>query len=154
MEFIIISDTREQKPFHFRKNTLKIAETPIVERTALKTGDYSLKNFEDQICVERKSVTDLFGSCGKGRARFEREFQRMSEFEYAALVIEVDWLSIYKRPPSRSKMKPKQILRTLMAWHMRYQVHIWPCPNRRFAEKITYLLLDRFYRDKLKESDG
>ena len=84
------------------------------------------------------------------RKRFEKEFQRMSQFEYAALVIESDWNSIYKRPPSRSQIKPKQILRTLMAWHMRYNVHVWPCPGRKFAEKTTYLILDRFYRDKLE----
>lgn len=149
-QFVVIFDSREQKPFQFKKEDLNISEQPLVEKATLKTGDYSLKGFENQICIERKSAVDLFGSCGKGRARFEREFQRMSQLEYAAVVIENDWTAMYKRPPSRSKMSPKTILRTLMAWQMRYQVHIWPCPGRKFAEKITYLLLDRFYRDKIK----
>ncbi len=148
--FIIVADTREQVPFVFDAINLKIHETPQVERATLKTGDYSLKGFEDVICIERKSIADLFGSCGKGRPRFEREFMRMAAFEYAALVIEVDWQDIYTKPPNRSKLSPKNILRTLMAWHMRYNVHIWPCPGRSFAEKTTYLLLDRFYREKQK----
>jgi ERCC4-type nuclease len=144
---IIVSDTREQKPFSFKK--LNIKEKPEVKRAALKTGDYSIEGYEDRVCIERISMVDLFGSCGQGRDRFEREFQRMSKFEYAALVVEVDWKQMYKYPPARSKMSPKIILRTLLAWHMRYQVHIWPCPGRKFAEKVTYLLLDRFYRDKV-----
>lgn len=144
--FIIIRDTREQKAFTFEN--INVKEKPIIEIGTLKTGDYSLKGFEDKICVERKSAVDLFGSIGKGRERFEREFERMLEYEYAALVIEVDWKDIYKKPPSRSQLSPKIILRTLIAWHMRFNVHVWPCPGRNFAEKVTYLLLDRFYRDK------
>lgn len=150
MEFIIIRDTREQKPFLFNKETLKIAEAPVVQVATLRTGDYSLFGFEDRICIERKSLVDLFGSCGKGRDRFEREFQRMAEYEYSALVIESDWHEIYKTPPQRSKVHPKNLLRSLLAWHMRYDVHIWACPGKIFAEKTTYLLLDRFYRDQLK----
>lgn len=153
-DFIIIKDVQEKPGFHFEKNFLKITSTPQIIVKHLSTGDYSLEGFENKITIERKSLTDLFGSCGgkKGvrRDRLEREFIRMSEFEYAALVIEADWQTIYTQPPNRSKVNPKNILRTLMAWHMRYNVHIWACPGRKFAEKITYLLLDRFYRDQIK----
>jgi len=149
--FVIIRDTREQQGFSFNHEFLGIIETPTVKSGTLKTGDYSLEGFESKLTIERKSLVDLFGSCGKnGRDRFEREFIRMAEFEYAALVIEADWTTIYKSPPQRSKLNPKNILRTLTAWHMRYNVHLWPCPSRKFAEKTTYLLLDRFYRDQLR----
>ena len=148
--FIIIQDQQEKHPFLFRKEDLKIPNDPIIEVAHLKTGDYSIKGFESDVCIERKSIADLFGSCGTGHDRVEREFQRMAEFKYAAFVVEADWHEIYTKPPNRSRMSPKQILRIIMAWHMRYNVHIWACPGRKFAEKITYLLLDRFYRDQLK----
>lgn len=50
------------------------------------------------------------------------------------------------------KAKMAEAKEKRLAWHMRYGVHIWPCPGRAFAEKITYLLLDRFYRDQIKAS--
>lgn len=152
--FTILVDKQEKTPFLFKKTDLNIDTDISIKKQSLKTGDYSLLGFENQICIERKSIVDLFGSCGgkQGirRKRFEEEFKRMCAFEYAALVIEKDWRHIYKNPPQRSKITPKQIMRTLMAWHMRYNVHIWDCPTRLFAENITYLLLDRFYRDKME----
>lgn len=140
---IIIVDTREGNPFLFES----VDPRPEVVRGALKTGDYSLQGLESQVCIERKEIGDLFNSCGQGRDRLEREFQRMKDFQFAALVIESDWQAIYKTPPARSQMDPKIILRTLIAWHMRYDVKIWPCPTRGFAEKLTYLLLKRFWTD-------
>ena len=152
--FTIIIDVQEKTPFLFQDERL-IGQKVLTKRAHLTTGDYSIEGFEDKICIERKSLPDLFGSCGgkKGerRRRFKNEFERMSALEYAALVIEADWDTIYKRPPARSRMSPKQILRTINAWHMRYNVHVWPCPGRRFAEKATFLLLNRFYRNKLEE---
>ena len=142
--FTIIIDSREQAPFLFDT----VADpAPATVTTGLKTGDYSLQGFEDQITIERKSMVDLFGSCGKGRARFEREFKRMQGFKFAGLVIEAQWKDIYTKRPSRSQMDPKIILRTIIAWTERYGVHCWACPGKRFAEKVTYLMLDRFYRD-------
>lgn len=139
----IIIDSREKSAFTFADITPK----PETEIATLKTGDYTLLGFESQLCIERKSLSDLFGSCGQNRTRFEKEFIRMSQYRFAALVIEADWHSIYTFPPNRSKMDPKNILRTLIAWHMRHRVAVWPCPGRAFAERLTYLLLKRFYDD-------
>lgn len=141
---IIIQDTREQKPFTFEE----IKPRPEVEVAPLKTGDYSLKGFENRMATERKMLIDLFGSLGKGRDRFEREFQRMADLEFAALIIEADWHTILRRPPVRSKMSPKSVYRTLVSWSVKYGVHIWACPNRAFAQKTTYLLLKKFWENK------
>lgn len=139
----ILIDTREQSPFTFDQ----ISPVPDTAPASLKTGDYSLEGYESDICIERKTMVDLFGSCGKARSRFESEFKRMKDFTFAALIIESDWEAIYKLPPTRSRISPKTILRTLIAWHMRYNVKIWACPTRGFAESLTYLLLKRFYDD-------
>lgn len=142
--FIITIDTREQRPYTFEN--IK-PEPPQTVTQGLSTGDYSIIGFEDKVCVERKEKSDLFNSVGKGRERLEREFQRMQSFDYAALVIESSLAGIFTNPPARSKMSPKSVLRTLIAWSQRYNVHVWPMWSRGAAEKVTYLILKRFYDD-------
>lgn len=140
----IIIDSREKKPylFEFAPPAVEIVKGP------LKTGDYSLKGFEDKITIERKSLSDLFGTCGQGRERFERELERMKEFRYAAIVFEASWSTVLQHPPTRSKLKPKTILYSMIAWAQRYNVHCWPCVSRNLAERVTYRILERFIMDK------
>jgi len=47
-------------------------------------------------------------------------------------------------------MRPKAVYRTLVAWSQRYNVKVWPCPNRVFMEKHIYLTLKRFFDDRQK----
>ena len=143
-DLIIVIDTREQRPFTFEH----ISPPPATVVSTLNTGDYSLYGYEDKICVERKSLNDLFGSCGKGRARFENEMIRMAGYDYAAIVAECDWHCIVRCPPRRSRLLPKTILASIIAWQQRYNVHFWACPNRFFAQKVTYRILERYYRDQ------
>jgi hypothetical protein len=86
----IITDTREQKP-------LKFADDIENEVAGLKTGDYSIKGYEDRFCVEHKTIKDLIGTCSaikaKGakhsnRERFRLELQRMKDsFDFYCIVI-------------------------------------------------------------------
>jgi hypothetical protein len=82
-----------------------------------------------------------------GRARFEAEIERMATFQHAAIVCEADWQTILRNPPGRCRLNPKAIFTSIVAWNQRYGVHFWPCVNRAFAEKATYRILERFYRD-------
>jgi len=65
----IIVDSREQTPLVF-------AHLPFIV-SGLPTGDYSVKGLEDDFTVERKTLSDLYGSLTSGRERFMRELQRM-----------------------------------------------------------------------------
>lgn len=143
----IIIDTREQKPYKFEFAPLDVK----VVKETLKTGDYSIKGFEDQIIVERKSLSDLFGTVGQGRKRFEKELERMSKIKHAFLVIEADWTQILRHPPTRSKLNPKSVFGSIIAWEQRFNIHIWTCPNRAFAERVTFRILERFHSDREKE---
>lgn len=143
--FIIAIDTREQRPYTFQI----IKPSPKVITKGLKTGDYSLAEFEDKICIERKSLADLFSSVGTGRKRFEKEMVRMSKMDYSALVIESSLAGIFTNPPARSRMLPKAVFRTLLSWSVKYNVHIFPAWNRAAGEKITYILLKNFYDNVL-----
>ena len=144
---IIIIDSREQKPYDFGC----INPPPAVEVAALKAGDYSLKGFEGRIAIERKSLQDAFGTFGTGRKRFERELERMIGLQFAAVVIEADWDTIVRRPPLRSQLHPKTVVASIAAWCQRYRIHFWTCPNREFAERWTYRLLERFWKDREKD---
>lgn len=138
----IIQDQQEQTPFKFNW----VVPRPIITVKHLKTGDYSLEGFEEQMTVERKTLIDLFGSLGNSRAREERKFKRMAKMKFAAFVIEADWHTIFRMPPIYSDMKPKSVYRTLISWSMKYNVHVWACPNRAFAAKTTYAMLERFWK--------
>ena len=140
----IIVDTQEKRPYRFER----ITPRPQIKVISLATGDYTIEGFEDNIAVERKSLIDAFGSFGKGRERFEKELERMVLLDFAAVVIEGDWLQILRNPPSRTNFKPKAFYASVIAWQQRYGVHFWVCPNRAFAEKTTYRILERFCKDE------
>ena len=129
----IIIDTREQKSYSFSSIT---PHPPTTIIRTLKTGDYSLDGFDiSGITLERKSLSDLFGSLGKGRKRFVKELERMAEFDYAAVIIEAEWSTVIRHPPTRSKLNPKSVYSSIIAWQQRYGIHFWCCPGRAFAEK-------------------
>ncbi len=146
--FIVAVDSREQAPFAFRAVTgdrgRVLEVVTCVE--GLKTGDYSISGLEDAIAVERKSKADLYGTVGRGRARFERELSRLAAMEAPAIVLECD-LSALLHPPARSRVHPSSVLNSLIAWSVRHRIPVWPCPGRRFAELLTYRLLHHFWRE-------
>jgi ERCC4-type nuclease len=150
----IIVDTREQRPFTFRE--IKTPAVPFTVTTGtLDTGDYSVETDllatpGDKIVVERKSLADLYGSLSAGRVRFAREAERLAEYGYAAIVIEADYPTIMQ--PSNvlrypTSMNPRSVIATLIAWSQRYDIHVYACPGRHFAEQLTYRLLERWFRD-------
>ena len=145
---IIIADTREQCPYTFTC----IDPPPQVEVATLRTGDYSLRGYEDAFCVERKTLQDAYGTFGQGRQRFQRELERMVSLQFAAVIIESQWDEIVKRPPSRSRLNPKTVVASIAAWSQRFpNVHVWTVPGREFGERWTYRLLERFHKDRERE---
>lgn len=100
--YTIIVDTREQNPYQFTGHTCnsKRQYRPLIVRTivdTLTTGDYSLDGFQDRITIERKSLTDAYGTFSANRDRFERELLRMAKFENSHLVVEADWPTLLRR---------------------------------------------------------
>ena len=144
----IIIDSRGQSPWLFSS----ISPMPTIITKGLKTGDYSLSGFDDSgIVVERKSLSDLYGSCGKGRDRLEAEFKRMSKFEYAAIIIERSLGKIVKNPPECSRMLPKAVFHTLISWSIKYNVHVWTAEDRIMAEKICHSLFEKFWKYQMEK---
>lgn len=145
--FRIIVDTREQAPWHFLEMP-GYQVVPIITSRCLQTGDYSIENLEERIAIERKSVSDFYGSIGSGRERFEREMERLAKFEFAAVVIEGDWQQLLIDRPQSIRMSPAAASGTIAAWSIRYGVHFFPCMSRRHAELWAFRLLHQFWRQQ------
>lgn len=149
---ILLIDTREQNPVLFDRVNDPDFPSFKFEFATLKTGDYSIKGMsspdcQHSICIERKSLADLFQTLGRGRKRFERELLRMSKYDHSEIVIEGDLRAIFQDPPL-TQMRPKSVYRSLIALSQRHNVKVWPCPHRSFAEKHIYLTLIRFWKDR------
>ena len=158
-EFTIVIDSREQLPYPFTglmadaRQKYKVILVPTEVKT-LKTGDYSLRGYEDEVCVERKSKADLFTTLSRRRDAFEDEHRRMARMKVAAVVVEADWREILTAPPPGSALPPANIYRTVISWMARYRVPWFLCGDtgipglgaRRFAEITTFRILEKFYK--------
>ena len=108
-----------------------------------------------QIQVERKSLEDLFGSVTSGRANFEAEIRSLNRrCKFAAVVIEGGWSAIQAGLPG-SQVSPQSVIETIVAWQQRYPIVHWmPMPTRDMAERMTFRILDRFWRDNHDKENG
>ncbi len=138
----IVVDTREQLPYAFRGADVDTA------RGTLASGDYSISGLESEVTVERKSLVDLFGTVGRGRARFERELERMSGMSFAAIVVEATLEDVLRRPPQRARISPRAVVGSLLSWQVRYGVHVVFAGDRRLAESTTLRLLEKYVRER------
>lgn len=150
--YVVVRDTREQRPYEFSQ---PLAWTPKkhfrVQTTigCLQSGDYSLLGHETQIAVERKSLCDLYSTFGQSRPRFHRELERLAAMPFAAVVIEAEWSTILGAPPVRSRLLPKTVLLSVVAWQQRFPaVHWWAMPGRDAAEATVIRILDRWWRER------
>lgn len=88
----------------------------------LPTGDYSLRGFEERICIDRKSgFPELAANFTVDRDRFEREFERMRSYDVALIVVEegsLDQLEAYYS----GGMNPKSLRNSILAWQAKYRV--------------------------------
>jgi ERCC4-type nuclease len=153
--FTILADTREQDVYEFigltqgsgsRKRPLVVP----VMRATLTTGDYSIFGYPS-ICIERKSKADLFGSVVR-RKNFIGRLARMNELAYSAVVVEAELSTILRNPPPFTRLHPRSLVRTIIAWKVRFpRVHWDFLPGREAAEGWVFRTLERFYNDKQQE---
>ena len=151
--FAVVVDTREQHPFAFQGITgARGRELEIVTcRAGLKTGDYSIKGYENRVSVERKCLNDIIGCLTVGRERFERELARSRELDYFALMIEATVKDII-HGNYWSKMLPKSAINSLLAFSIRYQLPIFFAGNRGYGNKLTEELLRLWLREQEKKT--
>lgn len=154
--FTVLIDQREKHPYFFHGIRAGASRSyrPLVIATQfahLPTGDYSILGMESRITIERKSLADLYSTLGSNRDRFEAEHERMSHFEFAAVVVEASMAMILTSPPPESRLLPKSVHGTYLAWSMRYGVQWYMCEDRRLAEKTTWFLLSKFFEEHTRK---
>ncbi len=150
--FTVVVDSREQAPFGFRNLTSDVGDgkRPLIvstEKQGLKTGDYSIAGYEDQVAIERKSLSDFLGCCGNDRKRFQKQLERLNEIKVAYVVVEAGWPSILAGH-EHSRLNPKTVFRSVLAWQQRLPgIHWMMCSTRSLAEVATFRILERFWKD-------
>lgn len=150
--FIILVDGREKAPYTFTglRADARRGHKPLVvctEWAHLVTGDYTIAGYEQLVAVERKTLRDLYSTLGQHRERFEAEHQRLAELASAAVIIEADWRMILDYPPP-SRLLPKSVYRTWLAWWDKYGVPWFAMSGRRLAEVTTFRFLEKFYQHR------
>ena len=160
--FVVVVDSREKAPYGFASIHADAAQRQggspqvVLVRSVVRglaAGDYTLEGHEPDtplsVAVERKSACDLFGTLGQARARFVSELQRLAACEFAAVVVEAEWSELLGSPPAHSRLNPKTVHRSVIAWQQRYpRVHWWFLPGRDAAEVTTYRILERFWKEQ------
>lgn len=170
-EFVVLIDSREQAPWQFHNintDTPGKPPKPLVVRTriaTLRTGDYSIEKAHaaaqgrpgtpHACAIERKSLADLWGTLGAGRDRFERELQRLSQLDRAAVIVESSWLEILGNAPGHpaelSRLTRKAVLHSIIAWQIEYPQIQWILAgNRVIAERIAWRWLLRFHEKRVR----
>lgn len=103
----IVIDSREQKPFEFKKHPTVIDTCDV--------GDYQLADFKNQVAVERKSLEDLVSCCGKERNRFEKQLLRLQGVNERLVIVEASWNQI-EMGQWRSKVTPLVVQNSILGW--------------------------------------
>jgi hypothetical protein len=146
----LIVDSREQAPYFFDHPRYAVEVIP----GTLKTGDYSLEGFEDQVAVERKGggLDDLIACLmGDNRDRFERELIRGLELRAFMVVVEAPWHAVVNKDYT-SEMKPHAACQSILAFAQRYRVTFHFAGTRAAAEYCTWGFLKQFWDDRMEEA--
>lgn len=154
-QMTVLVDTREQQTPALHKRLSQMG-CPY-ERRKLDFGDYSAMcplpngmtlDLSGGAAVERKMGLDELCMCFcRGRARFEREFQRAKGrgAKLYLLVENATWEHVYAGK-YRTRMEPKALLASITAWLARYDCQLLFCK----AETSGRLIKEVLYRE-LKE---
>lgn len=137
---IVIIDTREQMPLRFSPDVQTRRET-------LNVGDYSIAGLEDQIVIERKSLSDLLGSITSGRERFIKELRQLRAYRFAALLIECRWPTLLDGTwDVPTAVNPNSVIGSLMAFAIKYGVIPILAENHATAGRLAERLLANYAR--------
>ena len=140
---VIVIDTREPIPYEFTCPTI---------RATLKTGDYSLFDYQNMIGIERKAKDDLIACLGRDRDRFEAELTRAQSFQFFAVLVEGTFEDLASGRYT-SRMNSHSAVESISAFEVRYSIPFLFCGTRALAARKCESLLRKFHREQmLKEA--
>lgn len=153
MGYIVIKDTREKSGYNF----MPYKECVGMEVSTLKTGDYSIKELPDLVCIERKAcVEEMAMNLGADLPRFEKELIRMQEYKYRYLVLEFSMSDLIKYPEGtaipkykldRIKLTGKYLIRVLLQLQLKYDFQIIFADNLHNGFLVASSILKRIWEN-------
>lgn len=156
--YTVIKDTREQDGWFFSPYD----KCDGMEVGTLDTGDYTIKGFEEVVCIERKaSVSEIAMNLGRKKAPFQDEMERMKDFPFAFIILEFSMDDLLKYPQgsrvpykarSNVKVTGKYLLKCLMEFQIWYNTKILFCGNKNNAFLVCNSLFKRL--NELFKTEG
>jgi ERCC4-type nuclease len=108
---VVLADTREQAIPPFPKGVL-------IERTALREGDYTTPRLRGRFVIERKSVSDFTSTITRARERFDREIERLKPYQGACIAVEGELHDVYRA----SLVHPHSVIGSIASFYARANV--------------------------------
>ena len=147
-KYTVIKDTREKDGWFFSEYN-RCAGMDI---GTLHTGDYTIKGFEDVVCIERKAcASEIAMNLGRKKKAFQAEIERMRDYEFSFIVCEFSMEDVLKFPEgsrvprqarSNVRITGKYLLKCLMEFQIWYDTKIIFCGNKGNA----FLVCDSIFK--------
>ena len=116
----ILVDDRERNPWTIPHPDFKL------KKQRLKVGDYTIKGYEDQVAIEKKSgIVELISNLsGKDRTRFKRFLEKLSKYPIKCIVIEdsMSHIDIAFRSCPKTHLEPASIYYWLSIITIKYKI--------------------------------
>lgn len=135
----ILIDTREQNPLDFNHEFVTEIKT-----MKLDVGDYAVEfanGYVPPVRFERKNLTDLFGTLGKGYDRFKREIERAKVSDTKLILIVEGSLGKVLKGTDFSHRDGFAIVKQMFTIWVRYGVLPVFCKDR---EECSRYILEYF----------
>lgn len=129
------------------------------EVTGLKSGDYSIKGFEDSLSIERKRSTGELAT-NVYEKRFERELERLQSYKYSFIICEFSLDDVIKFPidsgiPPRRwkylKVTSKFLLKKVAEYQVKFNTKILFCGNKSNAWDMVNSIFKRVIENENKD---
>jgi len=159
-KYTIIRDSREKEGSGWRFNATAKCNGTVIRK--LDTGDYSIEGMEHLITIERKSISDLWGTLTTGKDRFHREMQRAVHIPSRYIIIEGSLKDVYSGCYF-SKVSPEFILSSLASLEFDYGIRVVFADKRKdlcqwyvrkLLEKLYKKHIQRLRNGRPKDTDG
>tara|TARA_Y100000356_G_C11187416_1_gene250211 strand:- start:235 stop:717 length:483 start_codon:yes stop_codon:yes gene_type:complete len=152
-KYTVIKDTREQEGWFFTQTTACDG----MVREKLDTGDYSLRGYEELLAIERKGKISEFAR-NIVENRFERELERLEDFDYPFMLLEFDMKDVLDYPRSSKLPNSKRrltkvtggfILKRIIEFQIRYKTKILLCGEEGW--KVALSIFKRVVENESKK---
>ena len=126
-------------------------------REKLDTGDYSLRGYEELLAIERKGKISEFAR-NIVENRFERELERLEDFDYPFMLLEFDMKDVLDYPRSSKLPNSKRrltkvtggfILKRIIEFQIRYKTKILLCGEEGW--KVALSIFKRVVENESKK---